>query len=205
MPVILTASHILSFLRHIIKCLFLLLYIFVLQGCPYTTTCVIDTNPQNQVNETYLGNWQGEMLDENGEKRTVKLDINKIDDYYYELLFHGKFFSKSKTKKSLFSFFRKKKKQIYPSEDTIRCSAYASYVTEREVFNVNVQGINYIAEISFKEDKISLLPIAEGFSSKVILSDFELREALEFHYKSHLFPSYDEPFCLRNMSKRNDP
>ena len=92
-----------------------------------------------------------------------------------------------------------------PAEDTIRCSAYTSYVAERELLNIAVQGINYIVEISLKEDKLSLFPISEGFSSKVILSDFELREALEYHYKSHLFPSYDEPYCLRNMSKQNEP
>lgn len=173
-----------------------------LMGCPYYSTYTIDTNPQNQVNNQYLGKWQGALIDEQGEKKNVKLDISKIDDYYYEFLFHGQFFTKKKKTKSCFikRLFNKSKKNE-PLEDTICCSAFVSYVSNREIMNINLKGVNYYAEVLFENDLLTLLPISENFSSKVILSDMELREALEFHYKSRLFPYYDEPFCLRSMKK----
>lgn len=205
MFVIEKAPQISSLINKAGRAMIVFFLLLTLQGCPYATHCFIDTNPQNQVNENYLGKWQGELVDENGLKKTIKLDINKIDDYYYEFLFHGFFFPKPKAKKNIFGFFKKKKKEYQTVEDTIRCSAYASYVMEREVLNIEVQGINYLAEISLKDNNLTLLPISEKFSSKVILSDFELREAMEFHFKSRLFPSYDEAFCLRNMRRQNEP
>ncbi len=175
---------------------------FFLLGCPYYSTSTIDTNPQNQVNSQYLGKWQGNIIDEQGEKKNVQLDISKIDDYYYEFLFHGQFFTKKKKTKSCFikRLFNKSKRNE-PIEDTVCCSAFVSYVAQKEIMNINLKGVNYYAEVLFENDMLTLLPISENFSSKVILSDMELREALEFHYKSRLFPYYDEPFCLRSMKR----
>lgn len=192
--------------RHALKWLGFFVFIMGLQACPYSSKCFIDTNPQNQVNETYLGKWQGEWVNPKGIKKPVQLDIARIDDYHYELIFHGHFFTTPKQKKCLFSFLKKKKrKTVQPVEDTIRCSAYASYVNERELLNISIQGAQYFAELVFKDDRLTLLPIDEGFSSKVILSDDELREAMEFHYNSHLHPSYDETMCLREMARRTEP
>lgn len=95
--------------------------------------------------------------------------------------------------------FSKKKKRNEPAEDTIRYCSYASFVNERELINISSQGKQYFAELIYKDDRLSILPIDESFTSKIILSDEELREALQFHYKSRLNPAYDETICLRDM------
>jgi hypothetical protein len=200
------SSQIYDGIRSALRWMAFIVMVIGLQACPYSSKYFLDTNPQNQVNENYFGKWQGEWINPSGLKKPMQLDISRIDDYHYELIFHGNFFTTPKQKKCLFSFLKKKKKKtVLPVEDTIRCSAYASYINERELLNISIQGTQYFAELIFKDDRLTILPIDEGFSSKVILSDDELREAMEFHYYSHLNPSYDESMCLREMTRRTDP
>lgn len=174
-----------------------------LTGCPYSSVYFLDSNPENRIDETYLGKWKGEIVTTKGETNTVQVEIGKIDDYNYELMFTGKFFTKPSKKKRCFilNLFKKKEVVPPPTEDTIRASAFLSYVDNHEVMNITINQLNYFAEVIVKDNQLTLLPISEGFSTKLILSDYELRESLKFHYKSNRFPSYDEPMCLRNMTR----
>jgi hypothetical protein len=78
-----------------------------------------------------------------------------------------------------------------------------SSVASRQFLNIQVKGQTYISEFVYKDEKISLLPLCEHFTVKIVRSNNELREALELHYKTRLFPLYDEPFCLKDMVRVN--
>ena len=171
----------------------------ILQGCPYSSQFCIDTNPENPVDQRYLGKWKGNLTDDCGNSMPVDVTISRIDDYYYEFIFHGKFFDHPPVKKHFWQF--RKKRVQYTGEDSVVSNAYISYVNGREILNLNHDDLNYLVEINYEKDQLSLLTIGEGFSSKLMLSDKELRKSLEYHFKSRLFPMYDEGLCLRKMTR----
>ena len=78
-----------------------------------------------------------------------------------------------------------------------------STVDDRQFFNITINSRIYIAEIILKDNKLSLLPLAEHFTAKMILNSGELRNSVSFHYKTRVHPILDDDFCLRNMAKLN--
>ena len=78
-----------------------------------------------------------------------------------------------------------------------------STVAGRQFLNITVKGTNYIAELKLKDGTLSLLPLVEHFTGKMIQNDTELRNCVEFHYKTRVHPLYDDDFCLWDMVKVN--
>jgi hypothetical protein len=173
------------------RLLFLLFIIPILQGCPFNSPYKIDSTPQNYVNESLMGSWQGNVIDDYGVSRVVNMNLSKKTDNEYDVYFWGSFY--------------KKKKKYTAVQDTIYGTAYISYVANRQFMNIGVEGKYYITEFKYEQDEISLLPLAESFSSKIIKSDEQLKSAILMHYKTRLFPVYDETFCLRNMKRIKEP
>lgn len=160
----------------------------VLCGCPYHSVHRLDTQPQIQVDERYLGNWEGSITDETYGKRTdFKMILSRKNDFEYNMNFIG-------------LFGRVNKKNI-PQIDTVKSCAFISEVNNRLFMNVILDARVYIAEFIYHNDEISILPMAEEFTSFIITKDEQLRNVLEYHFKTRLHPSYDESFCMRNMKR----
>jgi hypothetical protein len=164
-----------------------LLIIISLCGCPYNSPFKIDSEPQFAVDDTYLGFWQTTMIDENGKQREIKMNLNKKNDFEYAIYFAG--------------FFGRVNRKNIPQRDTIRGTAFMSLVLNRQFLNISIERNVYITEFNYKNDQISLLPLNDHFTNFIIKSDDELRNRIAFHYKTRLFPLYEESFCLKNMKR----
>jgi hypothetical protein len=89
------------------------------------------------------------------------------------------------------------------SKDSVNGSAFMSTVAGKQFLNITIKGTNYIAELKLNDNKLSLLPLAEHFTSKMVQNNSELRNCLEFHYKTRVHPIYDDDFCLYEMVRVN--
>ena len=78
-----------------------------------------------------------------------------------------------------------------------------STVDGMQFLNINIQSRIYIVELKFKDDKLSLLPLAEHFTGKMIFNCEALRNSVAFHYKTRVHPILDDEFCLRDMTRLN--
>jgi hypothetical protein len=87
--------------------------------------------------------------------------------------------------------------------DSIKGTGYLSDVAGRQFLNAFIQGKVYIAEIKKENGTISILPLSEYFTSKLIKSSKELRTAIEFHYRVKLTPAYDPLFSLKKLQRVN--
>ena len=167
------------------------LLISLLQGCPYYSSYKLDATPQNYINESILGSWQGNVVDDKGNNRTVNIRLSKKNDNEYDYFIWGA--------------FQKNQKKEKAAQDTIVGTAYLSYLVNRQFLNIAFENKYYIAELKYDSDELSILPLDESFSSKIIRSDEQLNKAVLFHYKSRLFPKYDESFSLKYMKRLREP
>jgi len=87
--------------------------------------------------------------------------------------------------------------------DSIKGSAFLTTIANRSFLNVSIRDYQYLAEVEWHQGKLSLLPLAENFTNKLIKNSAELRTAVEYHCKVRFKPTYDEAFCLRNMVRVN--
>ncbi len=87
--------------------------------------------------------------------------------------------------------------------DSLTGTAFMSTIDDRQFFNIRINSKTYIAELKLKDDKLSLLPLAESFTAKMIFNSAALRKSVEVHYKTRVHPLLDDDFCLRNMTKLN--
>jgi hypothetical protein len=89
------------------------------------------------------------------------------------------------------------------TNDTVKGSATISGLLGRQFLNIEIKARTYIAELKFENNKLSLLPLAEHFTARIVHSSEALKQMLEFHYKSRTHPMYDDDFCLIEMVKVN--
>jgi hypothetical protein len=89
------------------------------------------------------------------------------------------------------------------SADSISGTAFMSTLAGKQFLNINIKSSYYIAELKFEGDKLSLLPLVEHFTSKMIFNNIDLRNSVEFHYKSRVHPMIDPEFCLKDMVRVN--
>ena len=171
-------------------CLLFLLTPF-LQGCPYYSPFKLDASPQNHINESILGSWQGDVVDEMGNNRIVNIRLSKKNDNEYDY--------------SIWGAFQKNQKKKKDNQDTIVGTAYICYIVNRQFLNIAFENKYYIAEYKYENDELSILPLDESFSSRIIRSDEQLNKAVLYHYKSHFFPKYDETLSLKYMKRLKEP
>jgi hypothetical protein len=162
----------------------------LLCGCPYHTSFPIEKTPQVEVNYSYLGTWKGKLIDErSGSTKAVKLNISKTDDFNYEVIITGKFQSNIHRRNA---------------EDTIYATMFMSMINNNQIANVILDNRVFFADVSYQNDQISFLPLAENFTSFFIKTDVELKNRIAYHFKTRLHPLYEESFCLRNMTRINE-
>lgn len=87
--------------------------------------------------------------------------------------------------------------------DSVMGSAFMSTIGDKRFFNINIKSKIYIAELKLEDDKLSILPLVEHFTSKMIFDNTALRNSVDFHYRTRVHPMYDDDFCLKNMVKVN--
>lgn len=169
----------------------LLLFLSVtLCSCPYSSIYKLDESPTIYVEDILLGKWAAFVkMQGSGREEPVKLILSKKTDTEYNIAFTG--------------YLDDLRPFRVISSDSITGTAFMSTVGGRQFFNINIRSKVYIAELRYDENKLSLLPLVEHFTSKMILNNTDLRNSLEFHYKTRVHPMFDEEFCLKNMVKVN--
>ncbi len=170
---------------------FLLLFplLISLCGCPYSSSYKLDAEPTQNAEEELVGNWATMVTTASGKEGPVKMIVRKKNDMEYSIDFTGDIYDM--------------KTFGIVTQDSIKSNAFISNASGFRFLNISIQGQTYIAEFVLKDNRLSLLPLAEKFTAKLIRSDSDLRNAVEFHFKTRAKPVYDEPFCLREMVRVN--
>ena len=161
----------------------------LLCSCPYSSPYKLDESPSIYVEDDLLGSWATFVKKPNGKEEPVKLILSKKNDTEYNIAFTG-YLNELKPFKIL-------------DKDSISGTAFMSTVAGRQFLNITIKGTNYIAELKLKDGMLSLLPLIEHFTSKMIFNNSELRNSVEFHYKTRVHAMYDDDFCLKEMVKVN--
>ena len=162
----------------------------LLYACPYSSTHVLDETPGIYVEDDLLGNWATFVKKPvSGKQEPVKVILSKKNDTEYNISFTG---SLSELKP-----FR------VIDKDSINGTAFMSTVGGKQFFNITIKDNIYIAEIIFKKGLLSLMPLSEHFTAKMIMTNADLRNSIEVHYKTRVIPLYDDDFCLKEMVKVN--
>lgn len=174
-------------LQHI---LLLTTFAIVLCGCPYSSTHVLDETPGIYVEDALLGSWATFVKKPvSGKEEPVKLILSKKNDTEYNISFTG-----SLNELKPFRLIEK---------DSISGTTFMSTVGGKQFFNISIKDQIYIAEIIFKNGTLSVMPLSEHFTAKMIMTNADLRNSIFFHYKTRVLPLYDDEFCLRDMVKVN--
>ena len=170
--------------------LLLFLLSILLCSCPYSSPYQLDESPNIYVEDDLLGSWATFVKKPvTGKDEPVKLILSKKNDTEYNIAFTGKL------------------DELRPfkliAKDSIRGTAFMSTVAGKQFLNISIKGTNYIAELKLKDGALSLLPLVEHFTGKIIQNNSELRNCVEFHYKTRVHALYDDDFCLKDMVKVN--
>lgn len=157
-------------------------------GCPYSSSHGIDEVPGIYVEDALMGTWSAFIKGPGPDKlETVKVSFSKKTETEYNISFSGYL------------------DQLRPfgivSADSVNGSAFMSTIDGRQFLNITIASRIYIAELRLKDDKLTLLPLAEHFTNKMIFSSQALRQSVFVHYKSRVNPVFDDDFCLRGMIK----
>jgi hypothetical protein len=162
----------------------------LLCSCPYSSQYQLDENPGIYIEDDLLGSWATFVKKPfSGKEEPVKLILSKKTDTEYNIAFTGYL-------DELRPF-----KLVY--KDSVSGTAFMSTVAGRQFLNISIKGMNYIAELKLKDGNLSLLPLVEHFTSKMIQNNSDLRNCVEFHYKTRVHALYDDDFCLKEMVKVN--
>jgi len=165
----------------------------VLCGCPYESFYSIDAQPQQFVDEGLVGKWasfvQRPSFENEYTESPVKLIFEKKTDMEYDVAITG--------------YLDELKKFRVVDNDTIHGTAFISVIDGRQFLNTNIKGKYYIAEIKRTDNSISLLTLAEKFTSKFVKSSDGLRNAISVHYRTKPEPVYDDWFVAKNLQKVN--
>ena len=164
--------------------------IITLCSCPYSSPFKLDDAPGMYVEDQYLGKWATFVKQTRTEKEEpVKLILSKKNDMEYNIAFTG--------------YLDELQPFHVIKGDSIKGTAFMSYIGDKQLLNITILSKVYIAEIKLKDNKLSLLPLVEHFTSKMIFNNAILRKSVEVHYSTRVRPMYDDDFCLRDMVKVN--
>ncbi len=162
----------------------------LLMACPYSSSHILDAEPTIYVEDALLGSWATFITKPaTGKQEPVKLIVAKKTETEYSIAFTGK--------------INELKPFRIIEKDTISGSAFMSTVAGKQFFNIRIKESNYIAEIIFKNGMLSLLPLSEHFTAKMVMTNADLRNSVELHYRTRVRPLYDDDFCLKEMIKVN--
>jgi hypothetical protein len=159
-------------------------------SCPYSSAYTLDEIPNIYVEEALLGKWITFIKKPGGNREeAVYLNLSKRTDTEYNISFSGNL-DELRPYKSI-------------TADSLTGTAFMSTVGDRQFFNIRINSRVYLAEFKLKADELSLLPLAEHFTAKMILNSEALRKSVDVHYKTRVHPILDDEFCLYNMIKVN--
>ena len=159
-------------------------------ACPYSSAYYLDETPGINVDDNLVGRWITFVKKPNNNREeAVYCNLEKKNDTEYNISFSGNLDELRPYK--------------YITSDSLTGTAFVSTVNNRQFLNIRINSRVYIAELEFKDDKLSLLPLAECFTAKMIFNSAALRKSVEVHYKTRVRPTLDDDFCLRNMVKTN--
>jgi hypothetical protein len=162
----------------------------ILCGCPFSSAYKLDENPQQPVDQALVGKWATFIKKPNKQKEeAVKLSISQKNDMEYSV--------------SITGYIDEVKPYIIFADDSIKGTAHLSTAANKQFLNLFIKDRTYIIELKIYQGKLSFLPLAENFTSKIVKNSAGLRTAVEYHYKTRLQPMYDEDFCLKEMVKVN--
>ncbi len=162
----------------------------MLCACPYSSAYKLDDEPLQPVDETLLGKWAAFVKKPGSDKEEpVKLIFTKKTETIYNIAITG--------------YIDELRPHTSFTADSIRGEAFLSVVNNRTFMNLLVNSRNYIGEVKLDKGKLSLLPLSESFTAKMVKSNAVLRTVVEVHYKTRVRPAYDEEFCLKNLVRVN--
>jgi len=162
----------------------------MLCSCPYSSIYKLDDNPTIYVEDILLGKWATFVKKPDSDKEEpVKLILSRKTETEYNI--------------ALIGFTDELRPFHVVTKDSVLGTAFMSTVGGKQFFNIDIKSNIYIAELRLEGDKLSLLPLVEHFTSKMIFNNTALRNSVEFHYKTRVHPMFDEDFCLKNMVKVN--
>ena len=159
-------------------------------ACPYSSAYYLDETPNIYVEDALVGKWIAFVKKPNSTREeAVYCSLEKKNDTEYNISFSGNLDALRPYK--------------YITSDSLAGTAFMSTVDSRQFLNIRINSRVYIAELEFKDDRLSLMPLAESFTAKMIFNSAALRKSVEVHYKTRVHPTLDDDFCLRNMVKVN--
>lgn len=163
--------------------------ILILYACPFSSPYKLDKDASIPVDETLLGKWSAIIADKKSNAQPVKVILSRKNDTEYNIDFTG--------------YLNDLRPYKVVRNDSIKGSAYMSTVANRQFFNIEIKGQIFIAALIYRNDTLSLMPLADGFTAKYIKSDSQLRNAVEVHVRNWEYPRFDEQFSLKNMVRVN--
>jgi hypothetical protein len=159
-------------------------------SCPYSSAYNLDETPNIYVEDALVGKWIAFIKKPNSNRQeAVYLTLSKKTDTEYNISFSGNIDELRPYK--------------FITSDSLAGKAFMSTIDGIQFLNISINSRVYIAELDFKGDKLSLLPLAEHFTAKMIFTSEALRKSVEVHYKTRVHPTLDDEFCLRDMVKVN--
>ncbi len=177
-------------MKRIFEILLLFFLSVSLCSCPYSSAYNLDEVPTIYVEDNLLGNWITLIKSPgSNQEKTIKLILSKRTDTEYNISFTGDLEALRP-----YNIIR---------SDSITGTAFMSIVGTNQFLNINIYAKIYIVQLKLKDDKLSILPLAEHFTGKMILNSNALRNSVEFHYKTRVHPILDDDFCLHEMIKMN--
>jgi len=159
-------------------------------SCPYSSAYNIDDVPGINVEDALLGNWITYIKKPNNPREeAVYMNLSRKTDTEYNISFSGNI------------------DELRPfkiiTSDSLAGTAFMSTVSDNQFLNIRINSRVYIAQVIVKGNKLSLLPLAEHFTAKMIFNSTALRKSVDVHYKTRVHPILDDEFCLRDMVRVN--
>ena len=171
----------------------LTIIVAALCGCPYYSPYSIDKEPQQNIDETLIGKWAMFVTKPGDDKQLkeepVKIIFDKKNDREYTITLTG--------------YIDELRPYHVVVDDSVKGTAFISSVLGKQFLNVFIYRRVFVAEIKNENKVLSILFLAENFTSKFVKNSLGLRTALGFHYKTRVTPSYDEYFLMKNLQKVN--
>jgi hypothetical protein len=159
-------------------------------SCPYSSPYNLDETPYMPVQDNLLGNWSAFVTRPNSTRsEPLTVSLRKKTETEYDIVFSG--------------YLEDMRPFVIITADSIKGTGFVSEIGDKQFLNIKVGPRIYLAEMRLKEGRLSLLPLAENFTSKMIFNSNALRGCVEFHYKNRVHPMLDPDFSLKDMTKFN--